>query len=70
MSMERKKQYYEIIVDAWTLMKDHIEKTDFDRMYVQVHDLDEKYKDTEYYQFAQDIIVGVMTEINRIHGEE
>ena len=68
--MDRKHKYHEIITDAWALMKDHIDQADFDKMYLQVRDLDQKYKNTEYFDFAQVVIVGVMSEINRIHGEE
>jgi len=68
--MDRKKKYYDIITEAWSLMKDHLDHADFDKMYLQVRDLDRKYKDTEYFDFASAVIVGVMSEINRLHGEE
>ena len=67
---DRKQKYYEVITDAWQLMKDHLDHADFDKMYLQVRDLDRKYKDTEYFDFASAVIVGVMSEINRLHGEE
>ena len=66
--MDRKKQYYEVIKDAWELMKKNLDVVDYDSIAVEVHELDKKYKNNPEYTFANDVIVAVMEEITRIHG--
>lgn len=66
--MDRKKAYYEVITDAWNLLKDHMDGADFEKEYQQIKDLEQKYKDKPEFDFAKDIIVSVMTEINRLYG--
>lgn len=66
--MDRKKQYYEVITDAWNLLKQNIDQVDYDRIAAEVHELDGKYHGTPEYTFANDVIVAVMEEITRIHG--
>lgn len=68
--MDRKNQYHKILTEAWQLMKKHVDQANFDDMYLEVKKLDKDYKGTEYFDFASAVIVGVMTEINRLHGEE
>lgn len=66
--MPDKKMYHEIVTDAWNLLKDHMDGADFEKEYQQIKDLEKKYKDKPEFDFAKDMIVSVMTEINRLYG--
>lgn len=63
------KKYHEITTDIWKIFKRYYpEKSDLDTFVDDVHELDQKYKDTDGYTFMQKLLKVYFDELNRIKG--
>lgn len=63
------KKYHEITTDIWKIFKKYYpEKSDLDTFVADVHELDQKYKDTDGYTFMQKLLKVYFDELNRIKG--
>ena len=63
------KKYHEITTDIWKIFKKYYpEDANLDEFADDVHQLTEKYGDTEYREFMQKLLKVYFDELNRIKG--
>lgn len=66
---ERKKLYYQIITEAWQLLKSNMESCDWDKMLAVFDDWSKKYTGTCAEEYARQILFNTVEELRRIHNE-
>ena len=64
-----KKIYYEIICQAWDLLKKYYESPAWDKIPNECIEITNRYKETRYFKFACEIMADVAAEINRRETE-
>ena len=64
-----KKIYYEIICQAWDLLKKYYEAPAWDKIPNESIEITNRYKETRYFKFACEIMADVAAEINRRETE-
>ena len=63
------KKYHEITTDIWKIFKKYYpEESNLDTFVDDVHELDQKCKDTDGYTFMQKLLKVYFDELNRIKG--
>ena len=63
------KQYQQISADIWNIFKKYLPSdADLGSFADDVHQLTEKYGDTEYREFMQKLLKVYFDELNRIKG--